>query len=424
MIKSTPFTRNLAFFLVLVMLQSSVCGAASLVPGSLAVLDGLLSGPEMRAAWEKASRDTYLNPHFLVMGANEMTLILDRWGEEGEAVRTAWDIANSAALRQVKSLMEEAWSAYYAFSYPEAGGFLEEAEELLLAPGDSRFRSRVSFEAAVLKGMIGRAVGDRSFAREFMRAAAIDPEAELSPDRYSPEIISAFQRVRGTLLEKDPTFVTIKGTPGDAEILVDGKTTGSKKDSRIPVFPGLHFFEASAPGYEPLTRVLEIEAWDSPSIQFQLLETGPEGKTARFFLERLKIGDRSYLSRLTGVLDVDYVLIPDGEKEDLRCWLVDREGHTVAHGTLWSPGEEPDAAAKRVTALLAPLRMELGDPGGPALSQMNLPPVPDSVPRFPESVNRESAWKRYAPVIGLLLLVGVAASSGSGGGGTPIEVTW
>ena len=424
MITGTPFTRNLAFFLVLVMLRSSVCGAASLVPGSLAVLDGPLSGPEMGAAWEQAFRDTYLDPHFLVMGEDEVALILDQWGKEGEAVKTAWDIADSAALRRVKSLMEDAWVAYYAFSFQKAQNFLNEAEELLLTPGDSRFRSRIGFEAAVLKGMIGRAVGERSFSEAFMRAAAIDPEAELSPDRYSPEIISFYQRARGTLLEQDPTFVAIEGNPEDAVVLVDGKTTESTKGSRVPVFPGRHFIEAGAPGYEPFSRVLEIDAWESPSVPFNLRETGPEGDPVRFFLQRLEAGDRSYLSRLVGVLDVDYVLIPDGGKSDLRCWLVDREGHTVAHGTLWSPGEEPGAAAPRVAAILAPLGMELGDPGGPALSQMNLPPVSDTASGISEEAGQGSAWKRYAPVIGLLLLVGVATASGSGGGGTSIGVTW
>jgi len=419
-----PFTKYFALFLVFIMLRSSLCSAAALSPGSLALLDGAFSGPEMRAVWELASRNTYLDPHLLVMGEEDVALILDRWRDEGDAVQTAWRTADSAALQQIRGLIDEAWSAYYAFSFEKALGLLGEADKFLDAPGDSRFRSRMTFEAGVLKGMILRAVGDRAFAEEFTKAAAVDPDAELPPDRYSPEIISAYSRVKMSLLEKEPVFLTIEGTPGDAKVLVDGKAAGTARETLAGVPAGRHFIEASAPGYETFSRVLEIEEWESPSVNFSLLETGPEGEPAPFFLQRLEVGDRSYLSRLAGVLDVDYVLIPDGEEGILRTWLVDREGRTVAHGIIWSPGEEQAVAVERISAILEPLQLEWGDPGGSAFFQMNLPPVSDSIQGDWEEIEEVSVWKRYAPVIGLLILVGVAAVSGSESGGTRIEVTW
>jgi hypothetical protein len=351
-------------------------------------------------------------------------LILKEWSLAGQSVDAAWRTADRMALEHTRTFLNSAWNAYYAFSFEKALELLSEAEKLMNTPGDSRFRSRMTFEMSVLEGMVRRAMEDGGYTEEFRRAAALAPGADLTPERYSPEIISAYVREREKLLLEDQITLTVEGSPQDAEILVDGKMTGSGGKARIQVHPGRHFIEAAASGYEPWSRILEVGELESPSVKFSLHQSGPEDEPGRFFLERFKADDRTYLSDLAGKLDVDYVLIPDGEGEVLRSWLIDRDGRSVAQATLWKSGEDPKLAVENISVMLEPLRMDRGSVGGATLVQMNLPPFTENALDAAGKPGGTAAWKRYAAVIGLLILAGVAAGSEGDGGGTRIEVTW
>jgi hypothetical protein len=323
------------------------------------------------------------------------------------------------------SLLDEAWAAYYAFAFGRALDLLLEAEELLESPGDGRSRSRLAFEVNILKGMVYRAEGDGRYKDEFKKAAAVSPAAELSPERYSPEIISAYSRTRDELFSGETVLVVIDASPDDAGILVDGKAAEREESgTRLQVFPGRHFIQVGASGYEPFSHVLQVREWDSPSLEFDLSQIGPEGELDSFFLKRLKAGDRLYLSRLLEKLGVDYVLIPDGGGGSLHPWLVGRDGRAAAHGTIWETGDDPDSAVRNLSAMLKPLRQDREDIGNSVFTQMNLPPFPAASPKTSGEAGRAAVWKRYAPVLGVLVLLAVAVGSGSGGGGTSVEVTW
>jgi hypothetical protein len=424
--KNTPFTKHVAAALALLVLRASVCGAASLAPGSLAILECTLPDHEMRAAWEEASREARTDPLLLVLNEDEVYSILEEWRTVGDAVDAAWWTADKAALERVQSMLDEAWGAYYAFSFEKALGILREAEELLALPGDSRFRSRLAFEVNILQGMVYRAGGDGNYWDEFKKAAAVFPDVKLSPDRYSPEIISVYKSVREELLSDGTVLVAIDAKPADADILMDGKITDSEQgEARLRIFPGRHFVEARAAGYEPFSYVLEVGEWDSPSLRFNLIQSGPEGESDRFFLERLRAGDRLYLSRLLEKLGVDYVLIPGGEGGALHPWLVGRDGRAAAHRTIWEPGADPGSAVTNLSDMLHPLRHDREEVGRSTLAQLNLPPPPGTILTIPETPEQAAGWKRYAAVLGILVLVAVAAASDSGsGGGTTVEVTW
>lgn len=424
--KSIPFTRNIAAALAFLLLHTSICGAAALAPGSIGILECTAADHEMRAAWEKASSEVRLDPLLLVLNENVVSSILAEWHEAGETVEAAWRTADRSVLVRTQSLLDEAWKAYYAFSFEKAFGFLMEAEGLLASPGDSRFRSRLTFEVSILKGMVRRAVNDGGSRDEFKKAAAVSPSAELSPERYSPEIISAYSRAKSELISGETVLIDIDPSPADAVILVDGKSTEPETGgSRLRIFPGKHFLEAKAPGYEPFSYVLEAVEWDSPSLKFSLKQSGPEKEPDRFFLGRLKTGDRSYLSRLLEKLDVNYVLIPDGAEDALRVWVVGRDGHTVAHGTIWEPGDDPESAVMSLTALVKPLRQDREDVQQSTVTQMNLPSIPEIALKHDGESAQHAGWKRYSVILGILILAAaVSASESSGGGGTTVEVTW
>ena len=420
-----PFIKILALFLVFAMFRVSLCAAAGLVPGSLALLEGSFEGPEMGAAWEQAKREIFFNPRLLAKGEKETTLVLDQWKDEGQILVKTWETVDSEALQRISDLMEKAWSAYFTFSFEEATALLGQAEDLIFIPGDSQFRTRVFFESRILKGMILRARKDPSFAREFTKAAALDPGAVLAPDRYSPEVIEAYNRAKNSLKAKGTVSLTVTGTPDDADVFLNGKKIGRARGATGNLPPGVHFIEAKAPGYEPWSTWMDVDQWEHPCAEFNLKQAGPPGEPALFFLERLEAGDRPYLSRLVERLDVDYILIPDGREGILKCWLIDAQGVALEQVILWGEEEDQGVAARRMSEFTAPLRFEWGDTEEFFLSQVNLPPNSVLSLKGEEEIRDVSAWKRYGPVIVVLLVVGIAAAaSGGESGGTSIEVAW
>ncbi len=422
---SAPFIKSLTFFLALAMVRVSLCSASGILPGSIAVLEGSFKEAETGAVWEQAKRRIYSDPRLLVKEEGETAKILDQWKGEGQILVNAWNTADSAAMRQIGDLLEKAWSAYFTFSFEEALSLIRQAEEMIFIPGDSRFRTRAFFESRVLKGMILRAKGDPSFPDEFMRAAALDPEADLAPDRYSPRVIEAYNRAKNSLKAKGIATLSVTGAPADAEVFLNGKKIGKARGAAGELQPGMHFIEAKAPGYEPWNTRIEVAQWEHPAVEFDLEQAGPVGEPASFFLKRLEEGDRSYLSNLAGRLDVDYTLIPDRQGEVLKCWLIDSQGVPIKQEILWKQAEDQGVAQKRMSEFTSPLRFNWVDAEGFPFSQINLPLDPVSSLEMKGETRDVSVWRKYGLVIAVLLVVGIAAASGGdGGGGTSVEVAW
>ena len=431
MIRNEHFIRQVAAVLALIMLRVTVCAAAAAQPGSLAILECTVSDHQMRAVWERASYEIGLDPLLLVLNEDDVSFALKEWSEVGDAINASWKIADRSTLSRTQSMLDEAWGQYFDFSFEKALVILGEAEQLLTSPGDSRLRSRLGFEVSTLKGMVHRARGDVRYKDEFRKAAAFDPEASLSPDRYSPEIITAYSRAREALLKEETVAIVIDVKPDDADILVDGRISQTDPADPGPrVFPGRHFVEVKAPGYEPWGHVIDVNKWDSPSFEFDLVQSGPDGEPDAFFLGRLKAGDRSYLARLLEKLDVDYLLIPDGVEGVLQAWLVGRDGRTAAHGKVWEEGDDSIAAVENLSVLVKPLRRDQVKAHEPVLEQMNLPPLQEPDTEATQESGKAAKWKSYAAVLGVLILVTALSGSddsesgNSDGGGTDVEVSW
>ncbi len=137
----------------------------------------------------------------------------------------------------------------------------------------------------------------------------------------------------------------------------------------------------------------------------------------------MKAGDRLYLALLASKLGVDYLLIPEPDGDAMKVWLIDREGRTVDHVPVWKTGDARESAAGRISKVLEPLRQEWSQNANTPGAPLNLPALQrDSVEGSDEEEKR-TGWSRYAVAIGILLLVGAAASSDRGGS-TRIEAAW
>ena len=421
--KNAPFTRRFAVILAVTMLHTSMAGAVSTAPGSLAVLEPPMPLPEMRAAWDGIRSEIYLDPLLLVRGREEILKELEEWRLAAQAIRSAHRTADRITLDRTQVLLDEAWAFYYQFDFDRAIEVLNQANELLSTPGDSGFRTRLMFEVLLVSGIVARAAGDKRYLIDFKRAAALDPARELPSERYSPEIIAIYSRIRSELLSGEQVSLLVDGTPADASVLIGGEEPGKvSQDTQYLVFPGKHFIEASAPGYEPWGLTLDAERFEPANIRFELIPTGPEDDPDDFFLQRLRAGDRSYMILLAEKLDVDYLLIPDPDKSVLRAWLIDREGRSVDHVALWETGDTRESGALRVAKILQPLRQEWNQSRTTAGAPLSLPVLKQDLPDDPGTVKGSTTWSRYAIAIGVLLLVGAATAQRSGG--TRIEATW
>jgi hypothetical protein len=422
--KSAPFTRRLAVILAVTMLQTSLAGAVSTAPGSLAVLEPPMPLPEMRAAWDGIRSEVYLDPLLLVRGREEVLKELEEWRLAALAIRSAHRTADRITLDRTQVLLEEAWALYYQFDFDRATEVLSQAKELLSTPGDSGFRTRLMFEVLLLNGIVARAVGDKSYNKDFKRAAALDPIRELPSEKYSPEIIAIYSRIRNELLSGDHVSLFVNGIPADASVLIGGEEPEKvSQDTQYLVLPGKHFIEASAPGYEPWGLTLEAERFEPANIRFELVPTGPEDDPDDFFLQRLRAGDRSYMILLAEKLDVDYLLIPYPEKNVLKVWLIDREGRSVDHVALWETGDTRESGALRVAKVLEPLRQEWDQSRTTSGAPLSLPLLKQDLPDDPGAVKGATTWSRYALAIGVILLVGAAATA-QRSESTRIEATW
>ena len=162
------------------------------------------------------------------------------------------------------------------------------------------------------RDMAARAAGAGNYESHFIRAAALDPVQELSSDKYSPETVAVYSRLKGDLLRKSMVPIFIEGTPLDASVSIGGlELKDISTDKGHMIRPGAHFLDISAPGYEPWSLILDTRDFETSSVRFELIPSGPEGDPDDFFLQRFKAGDRPYLTILAGKLKVDYLLIPD-----------------------------------------------------------------------------------------------------------------
>jgi hypothetical protein len=424
-VRKTPlFIRELAFILALIMLPASVVRAGPPVPGSVAVLEPPMPLPEMRAAWDGIRGAIYLDPLLLIKGRDQVSEKLVEWTDAAQAVRSSHLAADRITLDHVQTLIEKAWGLYYRFDYDQAAQILDESKELLQTPGDSGFRTRLMFEVLLARGVLGRAAGDKAFGSYFIQAAAMDPDRELSIQRYSPETVSLYQRLRSDLLAKEKVPVNFEGTPADAAVILGGVDLKIvPPGTEYSVLPGLHFLEFTAPGYEPWGMSLDARRFEPADVRFELVPAGPEGDPDSFFLQRFRAGDRTFMTLLAEKLDVDYLFIPDPQEDVLKAWLIDGQGRTVQHDILWKVGDTKESGYLRADGMLAPLRQVWDRDRTASGVLLNLPPPGPVLSDDEDGGKKSSAWSRYAIAVGILLLVGAAAGSETGGG-TRIEAAW
>jgi hypothetical protein len=417
--KKAVARKTVAGLLALLILRVSVAGAASLSPGSVAVLEPAARTPQMRAAWDQVERQLYLDPLLLVKGKEQVAGMLKQWEQSGAAIESSHLTAYRSAMNRSEKIMANAWDAYYGFEYEKALELLAEMEKLISIPGDTALRADMAFERFILEGMVLSAMERKGYRASFASAAALDLDRELPVERYSPQTVRTYTKILEEVSKRPKGTLQVSGSPDDTSVMVNGKHVAALNET-VELSEGDHYLELKAPGYEPWYTVAEVDRYAPVNIVHELVPGGPTGDPNLFFLDRLRAGDRAYLSQLVSRLDVDYVIIPDAQESAMGAWLLDRDGRTVDHKVIWESGDGLKAAMGPMEAMVGPLRQSWS-----SQSEQSSVTLPEAGP-IPEHGATDwslSGWRKYALVVGAVLILG-AASSPSESGGTRVEVTW
>lgn len=379
---------------------------------------------DLGTVWTEAVNRVNADPMLLMKDEKVTDKILLNWLEETSALEESIRAAALGLRGRAREVLDDAWASYYRFDFRDSLNLLEKIAPLISALPDTALQADTLFESLLLAGMDRRALGDDHFDDAFIAAAAIRPDALLTQDRYSPEIIGRFEKARGRVVSGPRSTISVEGDPMASRVVIDGRDMGKAPIRNLEFAPGPHFIEIQRPGYEADRKKIILEGWQTMKVRFNLVPAGPTAPPERFFADRVMSGDTGSLAQLARKLGVDYVVLGwiDGDK--LKATLINSEGSPISQGILAAGGKQPPARSTRLLSMLTPLEWDSSsgtsaDPG----YFLNVPEAGGPGEEVSDG-SRAAGHLRWYLVVGGVVLLAVAAGSTRGGGGTQVEVTW
>ncbi|GBE15610.1 MAG TPA: PEGA domain-containing protein [Proteobacteria bacterium] len=421
------FTKIVAMALVPVFLlvQASPLLAAGGV-STIAIIGPPAPLPaDIQTVWTGELDKVNADPLLLVKDENATEKILLDWLEETSALEESTRAAALGLRGRAREVLDDAWAAYYRFDFNGSLNLLGKVTTIISALPDSALQADALFKSLLLEGMDKRALGDDHFDDAFIAAAAIRPDAKLTRDRYSPEIIQRFEIARGRVISGPRSTISIEGDPPASLVIIDGREMGNAPIQGLDFAPGPHFIEIQRPGYEADRQRIILEKWQTMKVRFHLSPAGPTAPPEKFFADRVMSGDNRSLAHLALKLGVDYVVLGWIDEDELKVTLIDSEGAPVSQGILTIRGKQPPAEPGRLLSMLEPLEWDndseiTANPG----YFLNVPEAGGLGEELSEESVAPGHIRWYLLLGGAVLLAVVAGSAGSGGGGTQVEVTW
>jgi len=419
--KSRRFTKAISLVLILTHTFCVTGLQAAPVRGeSVAIIAPVSMDPQAEAAWNNAHDAVNSDPLLLIKDDESVNTVLSEWQSSSESVEDAREILIQALLASIRQRLDSAWDSYFGFDFKVSMRLLEEVMVDVSGLEDSSRGADALFETLLLLGMNALAQERNTYSDYFSRAAAIKPDEQLSDKRFSPEVISLFNRSSENLLTGIKATLSSVGDPLDADIFLDGQRIGKGSLEKAEVLPGMHMFEVRSAGYKSHVELLELNEWESVSIKFDLEPSGPVGDPGEFFTGRMLAGDRKMIPLLAERLAVDNVVLVGRLGSNLNAWLVDREGQVVSQKALLAEDEEGSPAAQ-IKNLLAPLRVDLMKTSIPESVPVNY-----SLPDLEKDAGalELSSGRKWLLVLGGVVLIALASGGAGGGSSTTVNISW
>jgi len=164
-------------------------------------------------------------------------------------VALAQSKGGSAEAKRAKALFEEGIALSDEGKWSEALAAFQKSDELVPSPS-------VRFNIGATLRALGRYVEAKDTLEDILS----------KEDTFKPPLKPAFKEEVKKLLAEvydKVVMITVKRTPADAELAVDGAPPKPKPDGRIELDPGRHVFSLSAKGYETTTTTRTLTADDT-----------------------------------------------------------------------------------------------------------------------------------------------------------------
>lgn len=168
--------------------------------------------------------------------------------------------AESQALDAVQAAFTAARAAYLKQDFTTMADVLGQVEATALPVLAFPRHAAVLWELEFQRGLAELSQNNATGARQrFAFALALDETRVPKREIYGPVVARAFTEAADARAGVPPRPIAIKVTPRDARVVIDGVPIIDNTAPRN-LRPGLHVVIASAPGYEPRTLLVELEA--------------------------------------------------------------------------------------------------------------------------------------------------------------------
>lgn len=174
-------------------------------------------------------------------------------GDLARALEAALPPPAAADLASVADLLARAREAMAQFDYQSSLSLLAQAEQALLAAWPSPESARLLAETAIERGSISMRQRQRERAvQDFALVHRLDPERQLEPERYLPDVIEAFAEAgdRAGVRDGDtapPVTLEVTALLDGAAVYLDGRFAGYTPLT-TQVAPGAHYVSGTFAG--------------------------------------------------------------------------------------------------------------------------------------------------------------------------------
>jgi len=387
---------------------------------SIAVLEyGTGTGSLPSDLWRETLEMIGNDPFLLVKDDDVITGTLENWKQETSDRKEGRRALFLAYRGKVKALADSAWGHYFRFRFNDVLRSVREADGLLIMLSDTALQSEFLFELLLLEAMAVRAIENDTSSKPFTRAARLKPGERLPEEKYSPQIIRAFEKAVKKELSGARSAVSVDGRPSGAKVLIDGKMAGVSPLSGYEVTPGSHFLEFAFEGYETHRMRISAKDWEALTISYNLEPSGPSGDPAEYFFGRIKADDTASLNALLLRTGVGHILFTAEQDDVLMTWLIGSGGR-ILDSRITPAGPEMEPSPADLYSMLLPLRIQREEMTDLKSLYLNVPPLQIG---FAEAEERGSPVKWYT-LLGGIILISLAAGAAQGEGTSQVEVSW
>ena len=233
-----------------------------------------------------------------------ITLVRDDTGGTPALIEESTPSSDPGADLEVKSLFDEARQAY-------AEGEHARALDRLSAIATIRQRFGGGGRAVQVQLRLWRATAFLKLSAELdaeaeaTEAINLQPDVELAPQSYSPELIALVTTLRAKL--PPPASVVVEGLPQGASIRVDGRPVW--RDFRV--LQGKHRVKITAPGWQPWEHVIAIDGNKTltPGLALSLDKDVSQRLTEAAWWGSLAADDDGALAKLFHRTGADFLLV-------------------------------------------------------------------------------------------------------------------